>query len=47
MKRLEAKDIKDLGLLKHYRLIRKWACRNYDLTDADLELLVYFTELVL
>jgi len=42
MRRLEAKDIKDLGLLKHYRLIRKWACRNYDLTDADLELLLYF-----
>jgi len=42
MKRLEAKDIKELNLLKHYRLIRKWACRNYNLTDADLELLVYF-----
>lgn len=42
MKRLEATDIKELNLLKHYRLIRKWACRNYNLTDADLELLVYF-----
>jgi hypothetical protein len=42
MRKIEAKDIKDLNLLKHYRLIRRWACRNYDLNDADLELLIYF-----
>jgi hypothetical protein len=42
MRKIEAKDIKELGLLKHYRLIRRWVCRNYDLTDADLELLIYF-----
>jgi hypothetical protein len=42
MKRLEAIDIKELGLLKHYRIIRRWACRNNDLTDSDLELLIYF-----
>ena len=41
MKRLEADDIKDLNLMKHYRIIRKWACRNNDLNDADLELLIY------
>ncbi|MCP4323386.1 MAG: hypothetical protein GY787_16360 [Alteromonadales bacterium] len=41
MKRLEAGDIKDLNLLKHYRIIRKWVCRNNDLTDADFELLIY------
>jgi len=40
--RLEASDIRDLNLLKHYRIIRKWACKNYDLNDADLELLIYF-----
>ena len=40
--RLEASDIKDLNLLKHYRIIRKWACKNYNLNDADLELLIYF-----
>ncbi len=40
--RLEASDIKDLNLLKHYRIIRRWACRNNDLKDADLELLIYF-----
>ena len=41
MKRLEAGDIKNINLLKHYRIIRKWACRNNDLTDAELELLIY------
>ena len=41
MKKLEAGDIKDLNLLKHYRIIRKWVCRNNDLTDAEFELLVY------
>ena len=41
MKRLEASDIRELNLLKHYRIIRKWACKNNNLTDADLELLIY------
>ena len=41
MKRLEVTDLKDIGLLKHYRIIRKWACKNNNLNDADLELLVY------
>jgi hypothetical protein len=41
MKRLDAEDIKNLNLLKHYRIIRKWACRNNDLTDAEIELLIY------
>ena len=41
MKRLDARDIKDMNLLKHYRIIRKWASKNNDLTDADLELLIY------
>ena len=40
--RLEPTDIRELNLLKHYRIIRKWACKNYDLNDADLELLIYF-----
>ena len=42
MSRLEPSDIKEIGLLKHYRIIRRWACRNNNLTDADLELLIYF-----
>ena len=41
MKRLDARDIKDMNLLKHYRIIRKWASKNNGLTDADLELLIY------
>ena len=42
MRRLSASDIKELNLFKHYRLVRKWACRNNNLNDADLELLIYF-----
>ena len=41
MKSLNASDIKDLSLMKHYRIIRKWACKNNELNDADLELLIY------
>ena len=41
MKKLDATDLKDLNLLKHYRIIRKWACKNNNLNDADLELLIY------
>ena len=39
--RLEAKDLKELNLLKYYRIIRKWACKTYNLKDADIELLIY------
>ena len=41
MRKLTSKDLKDLNLLKHYRIIRKWACRTCNLKDADLELLIY------
>jgi hypothetical protein len=41
MRKLTAGEIKETNLLKHYRIIRRWACRNNDLTDADLELLIY------
>ena len=41
MKKLSADDLKNLNLLKHYRIIRKWASKNNGLTDADLELLIY------
>ena len=40
--KLSTSDIRELNLLKYYRLIRKWACKTHDLKDADLELLVYF-----
>ena len=36
MRRLTSKDLKELNLLKHYRIIRKWACKISDLNDADL-----------
>ena len=39
--RLDASDIRELNLMKHYRIIRKWACKNNNLNDADLELLIY------
>jgi len=39
--RLTGADLRDLNLLKYYRLVRRWACKTYDLKDADLELLVY------
>ena len=42
MRKLEAKDLRSIGLFKHYRIIRKWACKAHNLKDADLELLIYF-----
>jgi|TARA_R100000781_G_scaffold73573_1_gene45929 hypothetical protein len=41
MKRLDVEDLKNLNLLKHYRIIRRWACKNNGLNNADLELLIY------
>ena len=41
MRKLTSSDLKELNLLKHYRIIRKWACKVNNLTDADLELLIY------
>jgi hypothetical protein len=40
--RIEASDLRDIQLFKYYRLVRKWACKTYSLTDADLELLIFF-----
>ena len=39
--RLTAQDLRDLNILKYYRLTRKWVCKTYGLTDADLELLTF------
>ena len=39
--KLKASNIRELKLMKHYRIIRKWACKNNNLTDAELELLSY------
>ena len=42
MRKLTGQKLKEIGLLKHYRVIRRWACKKTGLTDADLELLIYF-----
>ena len=42
MRKLTSSDIKELNLIKHYRIIRKWACKTNQLNDAELELLIYF-----
>ena len=39
--KLESASLRELQLLKYYRLIRKGACKTYNLKDADLELLIY------
>jgi len=41
MRKLTSSDLKDLNLLKHYRIIRKWAAKVSDIKEADLELLIY------
>jgi hypothetical protein len=41
MRRITSADLKELNLLKHYRIIRKWVCKTCDIKDADLELLIY------
>lgn len=40
--RLEPDDLREMNLFKYYRLVRRWACKTYELKDADLELLIYF-----
>lgn len=39
--RLDSSDLREMNLLKYYRLVRKWACKTYNLKDADIELLIY------
>ena len=41
MRKLTSSDLKELNLLKHYRIIRKWVSKTCDLKEADLELLFY------
>ena len=45
MRRISSTDLKNINLLKHYRIIRKWACKSSDLKEADLELLIYLESL--
>ena len=39
--RITPQHLRDINLFKYYRLVRKWACKTYNITDADLELLIY------
>ena len=39
--KLDPAEIRSIGLFKYYRLVRRWACKSYNLKDADLELLIY------
>ena len=45
MRKLTSSDLRELNLFKHYRIIRKWACKTCNLNDADLELLIYLEAL--
>ena len=33
--RLTAQDLREMNILKYYRLTRKWVCKTYGLKDAD------------
>ena len=39
--RLSPEDLREFKILKYYRIVRRWACRQYKIKDADLELLIY------
>ncbi len=39
--RLTGEDLREINLFKYYRLVRRWACKTYNLKDADLELIIY------
>jgi hypothetical protein len=39
--KLEYSDLRDLNILKHYRVVRKWAAKNNDISTSDLEILIY------
>ncbi len=45
MRKIRSEDLRNIKILKHYRIIRKWACKTCDLKDADLELLIYLDAL--
>ncbi len=42
---IERGEIK-IDFLKHYRLVRKWACKTNEIQEADLELLMYLDPIV-
>lgn len=42
---MRAEDLKDLGFLKYYRLVRKWASKQYEIQEASLELIIFLDTL--
>ncbi len=47
MRKLTPKDLQELNLFKHYRIIRKWVSKTCNIKEADLELLMYLDALKL
>lgn len=43
--RLSPEDLRDLKILKYYRVVRKWAAKQNGLTDSELELIIYLYHL--
>jgi len=43
--KLSAEDLKELKILKYYRIVRKWAAKQNNLTDSELELIIYLYHL--
>jgi len=43
--KISGSDLKEIKILKYYRLIRKWVCKTYNIKEADLELLIYLESL--
>ena len=43
--RITVEELKDINILKHYRVIRKWLCKTNNIKEADFELLLYLDAL--
>ena len=41
MRKIDSSELKKLNIFKHYRIIRKWVSRKYNIKEADFELLMY------
>jgi len=41
MRKIDVDDLKNIKILQHYRIIRKWASKTCNIKEADLELLMY------
>jgi len=41
MRKLDAEQIRDSQVFKHYRVVRKWVVKNYGIRDSDLEILIF------